>query len=222
MKKFLIFLCAVTLVFGMVGSASATQITGISAPMLGASYNHLTGDFTISGVSPSVGVNYGDSTLNETYYGNFLLGTTGLSSVISNGGKTITYTMDPLTGNTGGHLDLRDAGSGYTELLIGNLESLEMTIINPVLGLFEGLGHFLVMGGSLESDFGANGGLATVGISFNMPLDFYNPFAAMANTNIYPDSSSATPVPEPSTILFMGAGLLGLVGYSRKRFSKKG
>ena len=30
----------------------------------------------------------------------------------------------------------------------------------------------------------------------------------------------SAPVPEPSTLLLMGAGILGLVGYNRKRFSK--
>ena len=215
MKKFL----ATILTFGILawaGSAMAALITDISVPMLGATYNNLTGDFTISGVSPIVVVSYDDST-QGTYYGNFLLGTSGLTSVITNQGKTITYTIDPSTGNTG-QLDLLDAASSYDPLLLGCLESLEMTIIDPVLGLFTGLGVFSVVGGALAADFGANGGLATVGIAFNMPLDFFNPFAAMANTTLYPNNH---PVPEPSTILLMGTGLLGLVGYNRKRFSKK-
>jgi len=37
---------------------------------------------------------------------------------------------------------------------------------------------------------------------------------------VYGDDGMA-PVPEPSTMLLMGAGLIGLLGYNRKRFSKK-
>jgi hypothetical protein len=38
---------------------------------------------------------------------------------------------------------------------------------------------------------------------------------------IYGISSYTTPVPEPSTILLMGTGILGLVAYGRKRFNQK-
>ena len=35
------------------------------------------------------------------------------------------------------------------------------------------------------------------------------------------DSNSNNPVPEPATMLLLGSGLLGLVGYGRKKFFKK-
>ncbi len=63
---------------------------------------------------------------------------------------------------------------------------------------------------TLSLDFGSNG--------LNSGFTFY---ADTDNLFISGDIDPADPVPEPSTILLMGAGLLGLVGYNRKRFSQK-
>ncbi len=54
--------------------------------------------------------------------------------------------------------------------------------------------------------------------------DFYFRHATLTAQGTDPGSdidTSAVPVPEPSTMLLMGTGILGLVAYGRKRFNLK-
>jgi hypothetical protein len=50
----------------------------------------------------------------------------------------------------------------------------------------------------------------------------FNPTGGITNVYIhYGTTLETTPVPEPATMLLLGAGLLGLAGYGRKKFLKK-
>jgi hypothetical protein len=75
---------------------------------------------------------------------------------------------------------------------------------------------------------------ATISASFvaaasgNIDIKFFRPFGIDVNSPInYLDNVSLTlnsgtgaPVPEPATIFLLGIGLVGLAGYSRKKFKK--
>jgi len=54
----------------------------------------------------------------------------------------------------------------------------------------------------------------------HLPLNSNGKAKALSHLTTYNEGDVA-PVPEPSTILLMGIGILGLAGYSRKRFAKK-
>jgi hypothetical protein len=146
-------------------SVEAVSITVIDVPMVGANYNNITKDFYISGrPSGLVQVIHDDGTMDSYNNIRFDLDTYNLAAVISDDYLTAIYT------GSGGTLEIRDASvseNGY--LLRGELQSLQLEITDPDLGYFTGEGHFLVTSGSLMDDFGTVGGLATIGLSWNVP-----------------------------------------------------
>jgi len=46
-------------------------------------------------------------------------------------------------------------------------------------------------------------------------------YSANGPAEFYADNASVDPVPEPTTMLLLGSGLIGLAGYGRKKLLKK-
>lgn len=66
----------------------------------------------------------------------------------------------------------------------------------------------------------------TIGDTYSITLAIADGGDSALDSGVFLQAGSfsdtpTNPVPEPSTILLMGVGLLGLMGYSRKQFSKK-
>jgi hypothetical protein len=153
MKKFLMLLCAVTLIFGVVGTASALSFTN-------------TKIFKI-------GVEFSDDHKEQTW----------------------TFNLDAQTA-----IDPEDTvKKAKIKILFGGLKPGEADIEKDMTALVADHKIYVTVK-QLEGKFRVK---------------------SMILWAKYKDNHSYAPVPEPATILFMGVGLLGLVGYSRKRFSKK-
>ena len=188
MKKFLMFLCAVMLVFAVTGVAEAVPITFTDTTVFTETGTNLPEDYDDHG--------WGDV--------NFIEGS----------GDYVTWTH---------YFDFDPAAE---EVLSGGLtlwlSDDETDTYNPAtweIGIFWAEDGTWEMGGVDTGTYGydisascLDDGTFTVTL-VSVTGDFYIDKAELDITY--------NPVPEPSTILLMGSGLLGLVGYSRKRFSKK-
>lgn len=182
MKKLLIFICAVMLVFGMVGSASAIRFTETVS---------LEGRGYVDSDSGRYEWTWRHDTPEDVWEPSVY--------IVESADVEIKAIYDDGEGedewNIKGHFDDNWIWSNTTEGIYDVSVTWDVGDVgNKFLG---------VELSSSEID--------NITLYSTFTLDY----------NREEDIEDIGHAPEPSTILLMGSGLLGLVGYGRKRFSKK-
>ncbi len=206
MKKLAMFVCLVTLIFAIGGSVSA--ITHDFDSIATGTYSEAAFSSFFGGVSfDNTGGNEFEvrskpSSLQPDFFGNVILNspynTLGNSTIatLDNSTDFVSVTLGDMNGDSD-NLFLNAYDSS------GNLVGSDF-YANPASSY---AGHTLAVS-SLSADIAW--------------VEFYGKGAN--NNSVFWDNLTfnETPaVPEPSSILLLGAGLLGLVGFGRKKISKK-
>jgi hypothetical protein len=186
MKKILMFICAVTLVLGMAGTASAIPYTDT----YDAGHVYMRG--SLFGSDDSVSWTFD---ITDPASGGFNPGTQDVTSA----SVRLNFSDDGWDFFEFARLDVGE-NRFYWEVDTGNV-------------------GFAITSLMTLSDTGRVAATLTARWG-----DFYFNSATLSaiGTELDPSGGDApAPVPEPSTILLMGTGILGLVAYGRKRYNKK-
>ena len=185
MKKILTFLCAVTLVLGLVGSASAISFTDTESldVWLGGYGQPNSGTYTWSHDTP---------TDFEVPYDVVNSASLAISASFVDANNE-TVSVEGIGQGT-----LRSTGSWDWALGWYGTSNLDIADVFVTWNTGDAL---------------------YVALSYT-ETPWWNALHLNSSTFTLDYDDGTAPVPEPSTILLMGIGLLGLVGYSRKRSKK--
>ena len=198
MKKILLFLCVVLMVFGMTGSASATIFVDTK------SLNGVIAEDPLTQLAWGDSYNYSHATPTDFEIPWDVVN----SATLEISGYWIDDSNDDVevSGSVIGSLTPGGSWNYYWDWGVQLNDS-------PSVSLFDIASVFSswTTGSPLDVTITANGDLLDGIIQLNTSVF----------TLDYDNAVATAPVPEPSTTILMGLGLLGLVGYGRKKLIKK-